>query len=262
MTSIIDIGKNLKRQKQIKYANIFFLIILIAILLVSSILKVNLTNIYLIFVILSCYFFISISDILKPRIKVYDMVRYNLYYLNNSLSNRNLEKSIDYLNDLAYNIKKIITSMERVPFTDTAKETLANLNLYLKYEVYPCLSNQRYVKEDLIDELGQIEKAVELNDLGRLQNLIQNKTFDTLNASPLFTYEKDSIIKKHFIIIRNTVSKAFYENFVFRVTCIITILLIIGFVFSNITTISFDTTFISALIVLGSVIAQHVKSKE
>ncbi len=264
MKTLIEIGKILKRRKQLRNAaKIALFFILISLLVVSFSNMESYGTYIFIFMFINYIAFILIT-VYTPQIETYEKFRYNIYCLNNSIKNtQDLERPILYLNNVAHNIETLVDEMKSLPFTEDTTTTLDKLRLFIKYDLYPSIQNQHDTSKNLVFDLDNIQKSIEENNFRYLQSIINNKNFEDINTSILLPYEKESTFKRYFALITRVLKKAFYESFVFRVTCIITILLIIGFMISNkSSTISFDTNLISALIILGSVIAQQMKQKD
>jgi hypothetical protein len=177
------------------------------------------------------------------------------------LRSKNLDEASDYLDKVVYNIELLNLEMKDVPFFEIPKKTLDDFRQFLKYKVYLNLSNKENIDKIDINTLEKIEIAFETNDLILLSSLLENKTFENVDESIVLPHENPAFFKRKLDLIQGTIINSFYDNFLFRLTSIIAFLLIIGYTIAKKTSVEFDTTFISALLFLGSVIAKEIKQK-
>lgn len=254
MLSINEIHEKYNRERILRY--LVGLILLIIILIIALIIFKVLPESYS-FVVLLIFLVAYFISIFLPELSTYELVRYHLSKLNESLNNKNLKNSIHHLNKLNYNLAKFNDELEDSFLLHSSKETLNEFWKLLKYQVYPYLINNDF--HSFAEVLKDIEFAFNQENINNLNKILEDFVSENADTNILLPYEKPPILNRIIQSIRSKIQTNFQKNYFFRLLCITLLLLIIGYLISTKTTLKFDNTLISALIIAAVAIAKEYK---
>lgn len=258
MKTIKEIQAIIDRRKKLTYISVFAFIIFVLLLIW---LRSQPDNPYSFLLLILVGFLIQMIFPFEPELSTYDRVRYSAYCLNISLNSRDTEKATSYLNDLAVNIEALIHKMENFPSQEIIIGTLEKLLRVLKYKIYPDLLKNENT-DHCADIFENIQKAIEKGNINRLNNLIQDCSLEATEDIVLLPYEKPNFLNRICNGLLNIIVKPFYGNFIFRLMVLIIVLSTIGYLVSKaISSLKFDTTFFSAILVLAFGLTKEIRKK-
>ncbi|MCK4797024.1 MAG: hypothetical protein KAT05_06555 [Spirochaetes bacterium] len=257
MSSISEIQENYERRKKL-LSFTYGISLIVLILLLTTIyyndLKVVIFPLMLVLLVLALF-----TSFFIPVLSEYELIRYHLTELINSLSKANFKKSENHLNELAYNIAELNDEFEDNLLLNSTKKTLQNFWALLKYQIYPRIKENDF--ESYYENLNDINRAITYEGINSLNSNIEAllvEDRDEIEETTL-PYENPPFINRIIINIKNKFSVTFHENFSFRLSFLIGIYLAIGYIISTITTLEFNTTFVSTLLLVGLGTAKEMK---
>lgn len=254
-TPISEIRDKYKKTKVALICLYFLFVIILVVVLFSTHINYSDNIIAVLFLLI-----IAVSAI-TPEISEYDLIRFHLNELITFLNERNPKKSEQHIDKLAHTIKELNQTTDNSFIFNSTKSTLDNLWNLLKYRIYPTLNDDDF--NSYIETLKDINNAFDNENLNYLNETVGRVIIDSTELRQqnmiLFPYEKPNSLTQKIQYINNKLFHIFKTNFVFRFICVASVVFIIGYFFSiKISSLNFDSTFISALSLVSVGIAKEI----
>ena len=247
--------------KKMMYIKLFLILLFTGFVLGSSYIQ-NQVAIYIILFVFSIFLVITFA-LAPPPLSTYELIRYYLNELIVSLNSKDSRKAKFNLDMLAFELQELNAEIEDLFILRSSKQIISDFRYYLKYQVNPFLSSKD--KVDLFRlYLEEIEKALSEENLSSLFNILKSVKNEDITpdkkgeSNYLLPYEKPPVVNRFIKTFCNIFITNFQKNFVFKLFWILLLVIILGYYITTITSFKLDTTLISALIVLSTVIATQV----
>ncbi|MCX9014333.1 MAG: hypothetical protein OIN89_06025 [Candidatus Methanoperedens sp.] len=246
MLSINEIGEEYKKRRIFLY--LYISIGLLLIIIMIAFIAFNEPQYLLVGFFLMI--FLSLLILFFPRLTTFELIRYHLAKLGDSLNERSSKKSEDHLNRLVYDLKLFDDRLDNNFILHSAKATLKKFRDLLKFNVYPCIKENDY--GSYVESLRDINFAFNNGNINHFNTIIADFSTDIHNEDILLPYEKPPIWTRSI----NTVSITFNSSLIFRFICFTFVCLMIAITFFPLD----NTTFFGAG-GISAVLAAAYKSK-
>lgn len=252
MLPISEIQEKYKKRRTSKYlvGSVFSILMLILILIIFNVIPET-YSIVLLLPVAAVFIIISFS----PELSTFELIRYHLSRLLESLNGKKFKESVDHLDKLAYNLEYFNDELEDSFILNSSKKTLNEFWKLLKYQVYP--SSLKNDFESYTIPLTDIERAIENGNITQLNEELKKCVCEKVDTDNILPYEKPPILNRIINSISSKIQINFQKNFVFRFVCVSVLVLSIGYFISTITFLVFDTYFFGVLILVAMGIAKE-----
>ena len=252
MLPISEIQENYKKIRTSKYLvglglSIFTLIF---ILIIFNVIPGN-YSIVLLLPVTVVFIIVSFS----PELSTFELIRYHLSRLLESLNEKKIKESVNHLDKLAYNLENFNHELEDSFILLSSKKTLNEFWKLLKNQVYPSLLEKDF--ESYTIPLTDIESAIENENITQLNEELNKFKSEKVDTDSVLPYEKPPILNRIINSISSKIQINFQKNFIFRLVCISVLVLSIGYFISTKTSFVLDNTIIGVLILVALAIAKE-----